>query len=100
MEGAAPAVARPGRGRLPGPADRAAATWSDSRAERLLAASACTVLVLIAGMIIFVFSKAWPSFLAGGALSEIDERLLEIPLVVFAIGWILLGYSTSVTAER
>jgi len=46
-----------------------------------------------------------PALLAGGALSEIDERLLEIPLVPFAIGWILLGYSmwhstTSDTAER
>ena len=27
----------------------------------------------------------------GGALSEIDERLLEIPLLVVATGWILLG---------
>ena len=46
-----------------------------------------------------------PAVLAGGALSEIDERLLEIPLVLFAIGWILLGYSmwhstTSISPER
>jgi hypothetical protein len=27
----------------------------------------------------------------GGALSEIDERLLEIPLLAVAMGWILLG---------
>ncbi len=34
-----------------------------------------------------------PSFVLGGALAEINERLLEIPLVVFAIGWLALGYS-------
>jgi len=27
----------------------------------------------------------------GGALSEIDERLLELPLLAVAMGWILLG---------
>jgi phosphate transport system permease protein len=35
---------------------------SDQRAELLLGALACVVLALIAGMIIFVFQKAWPSF--------------------------------------
>ncbi len=34
-----------------------------------------------------------PGFLLGGALGEINERLLEIPLVVFALGWLALGYS-------
>ncbi len=34
-----------------------------------------------------------PGFLAGGALAEIDERLLEVPLVLFAIAWIALGCS-------
>ena len=34
-----------------------------------------------------------PALLAGGALSAIDERLLEIPLVLFAIAWIWLGYA-------
>jgi uncharacterized membrane protein YgdD (TMEM256/DUF423 family) len=33
-----------------------------------------------------------PGLLAGGALSATDERLLEIPLVLFAIGWMALGY--------
>jgi phosphate transport system permease protein len=39
---------------------------SDRRAELLLGALACVVLALIAGMIIFVFQKAWPSFEANG----------------------------------
>jgi len=83
VQQAAPAVARQGRGRLPGQADREGVAWSDSRVERLLAASACTVLVLIAGMIVFVFSKAWPSF-AGNGLSwfgsggNVDQQLGDI----------------------
>jgi phosphate transport system permease protein len=39
---------------------------SDRRAELLLGALACVVLALIAGMIIFVFQKAWPSFSHNG----------------------------------
>jgi hypothetical protein len=39
-----------------------------------------------------------PGLLAGGALSAIDERLLEIPLVLFALAWIALGYSMWRTA--
>ena len=38
----------------------------DQRAELLLGALACVVLALIAGMIIFVFQKAWPSFSHNG----------------------------------
>ena len=41
-------------------------TWSDRRAERVLGALACTVLLLIAAMVVFVFSKAWPSFAHNG----------------------------------
>jgi phosphate transport system permease protein len=40
--------------------------WTDRRAERVLGAAACAVLVLIAGMVVFVFSKAWPSFANNG----------------------------------
>lgn len=40
--------------------------WSDRRAELGLGAVACFVLALIAGMIVFVFSKAWPSFSENG----------------------------------
>jgi len=84
VEEAAPAVARQGRGRLPGPAaDRAELAWSDSRVERVLAATACTVLVLIAGMIVFVFSKAWPSFTSNGLSwfgsgGNVDQQLGDI----------------------
>jgi phosphate transport system permease protein len=40
--------------------------WTDRRVERLLGALACTVLVLIAAMVAFVFAKAWPSFAHNG----------------------------------
>lgn len=30
--------------------------------------------------------------IGGGILSELSERLLEIPLVAFALGWIVIGY--------
>jgi ABC-type phosphate transport system permease subunit len=39
---------------------------SDQRAELMLGALACVVLALIAGMIVFVFSEAWPSFSHNG----------------------------------
>jgi phosphate transport system permease protein len=41
-------------------------TWTDRRVERLLGALACTVLALIAAMVVFVFAKAWPSFQHNG----------------------------------
>jgi phosphate transport system permease protein len=54
----------------------------DQRTERLLGALACTVLVLILGMIVFVFSKAWPSFAHNGLSwfgdGPIDEQLTKI----------------------
>jgi phosphate transport system permease protein len=40
--------------------------WSDDRAERMLGAVACIVLITIAGMVAFVFAKAWPSFAHNG----------------------------------
>jgi phosphate ABC transporter permease protein PstC len=40
--------------------------WPDSRVEPVLAATSCAVLVLIVGMVIFVFTQAWPSFAANG----------------------------------
>jgi phosphate transport system permease protein len=55
------------------------------RAELLLAALACVVLALIAGMIIFVFGKAWPSFSHNGvdwfspfAGGSVDDELVNI----------------------
>jgi phosphate ABC transporter permease protein PstC len=56
---------------------------SDQRAELLLGALACVVLALIAGMIIFVFQKAWPSFSHNGLAwfgfgGNIDDQLTAI----------------------
>ncbi|MDX6616531.1 MAG: phosphate transport system permease protein [Solirubrobacterales bacterium] len=58
---------------------------ADQRAERLLGALACVVLALIAGMIIFVFQKAWPSFSHNGfdwfspwAGGNVDDELNAI----------------------
>jgi phosphate transport system permease protein len=58
---------------------------SDQRAELLLGALACVVLALIAGMIVFVFSKAWPSFSHNGlawfspwAGGNVDDELVAI----------------------
>jgi phosphate transport system permease protein len=57
--------------------------WSDRRAETVLAVIACLVLVLIAGMVVFVFVKAWPSF-ANNGLSwfgsggNVDQQLDDI----------------------
>jgi phosphate transport system permease protein len=57
--------------------------WSDARVELLLGAIACIVLALIAGMIVFVFSKAWPSFSANGLAwfgsgGDVDLQLEDI----------------------
>lgn len=57
--------------------------WSDRRVERLLGAVACLVLLLIVGMIVFVFSKAWPSFAHNGlawfgAGGDVDHQLEDI----------------------
>ena len=56
---------------------------NDQRAELLLGALACVVLALIAGMIIFVFAKAWPSFSHNGspgsfAGGDVDAELTKI----------------------
>lgn len=57
--------------------------WPDRRVERLLGAVACLVLLLIAGMIAFVFSKAWPSFAHNGLAwfgsgGDVDHQLEDI----------------------
>jgi phosphate transport system permease protein len=79
------ATRRPGHG---GPGTAAARVewlrrWPDSRVERMLGAVACFVLVLIAGMVIFVFAKAWPSFSHNGlawfgAGGDVDLQLEDI----------------------
>jgi phosphate transport system permease protein len=53
---------------------------TDQRAELALGALASAVLLLIAFMIVFVFSKAWPSFAANGLAwfgggGNVDEQL-------------------------
>ncbi|MBJ7521833.1 MAG: phosphate ABC transporter permease subunit PstC [Solirubrobacteraceae bacterium] len=40
--------------------------WSDRRTEFALGAVACFVLAIVVGMVVFVFSKAWPSFTENG----------------------------------
>ncbi len=76
----------PGR-RGPGPASAGPRSgpgfWSDSRVEPLLGAVACLVLVLIGGMIAFVFAKAWPSFAHNGLAwfgsgGDVDLQLEDI----------------------
>jgi phosphate transport system permease protein len=57
--------------------------WSDRRVELILGAVACVVLLLIVGMIGFVFSKAWPSFSHNdlawfGSGGDVDRQLEDI----------------------
>lgn len=59
--------------------------WSDDRAERVLGAVASLVLLLIAGMVVFVFAKAWPSFAHNGlhwfgnpSSGSVDTQLADI----------------------
>lgn len=68
MSGGSLASGRPGDYQ-PGRPRRVMATlrrWPDSRVEPLLGAIACSVLVLIGAMVVFVFREAWPSFSANG----------------------------------
>jgi phosphate transport system permease protein len=56
---------------------------SDARVERILGAVACLVLAIIAGMIVFVFEKAWPSFAHNGLAwfgggGDVDLQLEDI----------------------
>jgi phosphate transport system permease protein len=55
----------------------------DKRAERMLGALSSTVLLLIAGMVLFVFLKAWPSFSNNGLAwfgpgGNVDQQLTDI----------------------
>jgi phosphate transport system permease protein len=57
--------------------------WTDARVERILGGVACIVLALIAGMIVFVFEKAWPSFAHNGLAwfgggGDVDRQLEDI----------------------
>ncbi len=72
---------RPGSASDEGPG--ATGFWTDARVERILGGVACLVLLIIAGMIVFVFGKAWPSF-AGNGLAwfgsggDVDLQLEDI----------------------
>ena len=54
--------------------------WPDQRAEVVLGALACSVLAVIAFMVVFVAIRAWPSFEANGlswfsAKGDVDQQL-------------------------
>src|ERR1700742_2165656 len=56
---------------------------SDRRAELMPGALASVVLVLIAGMVVFVLQKAWPSFSHNGLAwfgsgGNVDDQLIDI----------------------
>ncbi|HEX3173839.1 MAG TPA: ABC transporter permease subunit [Solirubrobacterales bacterium] len=66
-----------------GGADAGQADRTDRRAELMLGALSAVVLLLIAFMIVFVFSKAWPSFSHNGLAwfgpgGNVDEQLTAI----------------------
>jgi phosphate transport system permease protein len=78
-QSAAPA----GRGAAARLVESVSRPWSDRRTERVLMVLACSLLVLIAGMVIFVFSKAWPSFAHNGLAwfgsgGNVDQQLGDI----------------------
>ena len=61
----------------------AARQATDRRVELVLGALASVVLVLIVGMVVFVFSKAWPSFAHNGlhwfgSGGNVDQQLTDI----------------------
>src|ERR687888_453993 len=54
--------------------------WPDRRAERMLGALACAVLVTIALMVVFVVREAWPTFAHNGLSwlgpgGNVDEQI-------------------------
>jgi len=57
---------------------------TDKRAERLLGALACVVLLMIVLMVISVMNKAWPSFANNGlgwfgsGSTSVDQQLTDI----------------------
>jgi len=84
MEAGSTVVGRPApKDPRPSAAARLSAPWSDNRTERVLGAIACTLLALIAGMVIFVFLKAWPSFSHNGLAwfgsgGNVDQQMTDI----------------------
>jgi phosphate transport system permease protein len=88
---------------------RPSGSSKDVRTERVLGALACCVLLLIAGMVVFVFSKAWPSFAHNGlgwfgGGDNVDSQLLRIfnspadpANYVYTLGAWPLIYATALT---
>jgi phosphate transport system permease protein len=83
---------------------------SDRRVELLLGVVACTVLALVAGMVLFVLTKAWPSFAHNGLswfgngnpdqqLADIFKSPADPSKYVYKIGvWPLLAGTIITTA--
>ena len=70
-------------GRVTGVTEALRRPWTDRRTELLLGGLACSLLVLIAGMVVFVFANAWPSFSHNGlswagAGGNVDQQLGDI----------------------
>jgi phosphate transport system permease protein len=70
---------------MPAPPESAASApqRSDQRAELTLGALASVVLLVIAGMVVFVLAKAWPSFAHNGlhwfgSGGNVDSQLVDI----------------------
>jgi hypothetical protein len=74
-------------------------------ADLALVISSVTLLI---GLLMIGRNRRWPARLAwyvglamvpavivGGMLSEIDERLLEVPLVCLGAGWMTVGWATA-----
>jgi hypothetical protein len=70
------------------------------------AALAISSLTLLVGLLTVGRARPWPGPLAwwigvamvpalivGGLLSEIDERLLELPLICLALAWMVVGWA-------
>jgi hypothetical protein len=70
-------------------------------------ALAISSLALLVGLLMLPVRGRWPAplgwwiglsmvpaLVVGGALSEVDERLLEIPLTCLGLAWVVLGWTT------
>jgi phosphate ABC transporter permease protein PstC len=83
VAGGAVAGSRSGNGRTGWSRSAGPVRWPDRRVETILGGISCLVLVLIAAMVIFVFTEAWPSFSANGLSwfgsdGNVDRQLEDI----------------------
>jgi hypothetical protein len=83
-----------------------AALVSDLVGEVAGGALAISTVALLIGLLTLTRNGRWPApmawwigialvpaFMVGGLLSEIDERLLEIPLICVGIAWMSVGWT-------